>query len=161
MPPQGFQLPPPKHMTPSTIRLLPCQICPPKFLKLLILPPQGRMSRLNNDVHSIRTAHCHTLTFAQKRSSCFLIILSAICRAFLFCPLSIASEGHITWREYIHGRQISTPFCVIVSEGGHSNHITGIYMEGIYTWKTDFHSILCGNGDCFIRGKDSKTTSYS
>ena len=34
-------------MTPSTIRLPPCQICPPKFLQLLILPPQGRMSRLN------------------------------------------------------------------------------------------------------------------
>ena len=46
MPPQGFQLPP-KHMTPSIIRLLPCQMCPSKFLQLLILPPQGRMSRLN------------------------------------------------------------------------------------------------------------------
>ena len=30
-------------------------------------------------------------TLAQNRSSCFLMILSAICSAFLFCPLSIAS----------------------------------------------------------------------
>ena len=53
MPPKDFSCPPPppKHMTPSTIPLLPSQMCPPppppKFLQLLILPPQGRMSRLN------------------------------------------------------------------------------------------------------------------
>ena len=46
MPPKDFSCPP-KHMTPSTIPLLPCQMCTPKFLQLLILPPQGRMSRLN------------------------------------------------------------------------------------------------------------------
>ena len=52
MPPKDFSCPPPKHMTPSTIRLLPCQMCPPKFLELLILPPQGCMSRLNAASHT-------------------------------------------------------------------------------------------------------------
>ena len=48
MSPQGFQLPPQAYDTinnPSPA--LPNVPPPPKFLQLLILPPQGRMSRLN------------------------------------------------------------------------------------------------------------------
>ena len=48
MPPQGFQLPPQAYDTinnPSPT--LPNVPPPPKFLQLLILPPQGLMSTLN------------------------------------------------------------------------------------------------------------------
>ena len=46
-PPPRISVAPPKHMTQSTLPLLPCQMHPPRFLQLLLLPPQGHMSRLN------------------------------------------------------------------------------------------------------------------
>ena len=75
--PQGFQLPPQAYdainnQSPALPNV------PPKFLQLLILPPQGRMSRLN-------TVYAHTVYM-------YVLSYQYTC-VYMYCPL-VHSEAY-------------------------------------------------------------------
>ena len=87
MPPQGFQLPP-----------------PPKFLQLLILPPQGHMSRLN-PVGDMFCMSCCTilslsfLSFSFQLKTC--TVLSSLLNLLRRTNTSFQAEWCITMTSYM------------------------------------------------------------
>ena len=100
--PPRISVAPPKHMTPSTIPLLPCQMCPPPPPppppQFLLLRSQGLMSRLNPGMCSEGTV--------------VVLSLSVCLCSKLACSTFIGSINDTTYLTHNQG----VKFCGIFSE---------------------------------------------